>query len=339
MTNPGYQSNGAAPGQEQAQSAGGGVQTEGGARGPFLTSNLRRASLWIAIVALIAAAIICVAWVMLDTQGGVIGRAFLTVLLFAVFALIALGEANMSDSRPSWLVVASMISWVVVLIAGALLIWMPAPEFFEINGTQRFFHFLLITLIIQATVLYARLYVPVHRRYPIAFNVAATYVTTVMAVALAAMLVVPLVTFEWFEFMDLYWRIVVSLAILVALGTAIVPLVNALFAPKVKRPRPQPQGWPTYPDGRTPLPVARDGQPDWYAYYSGNVPPQAAFPVPGYPPAGYPQQAQAPAYPQAAPQQQFTNGYATPGYAPAPGVPAQAAPQAPVDDDTAQGQR
>ena len=336
MTNPGYQSNGAVPGQDQAQPVAG-----GGERGSFLTSNLRRASLWIAIVALIAAAIICVAWVMLDTQGGVIGRAFLTVLLFAVFALIALGEANMSDSRPSWLVVSSMISWVVVLIAGALLIWMPAPEFFVINGTQRFFHFLLITLIIQATLLYARLYIPVHRRYPIAFNVAATYVTTVMAVALAAMLVVPLLTFEWFEFMDLYWRIVVSLAILVALGTAIVPLVNALFAPKVKRPRPQPQphAWPTYPDGRTPLPVGRDGQPDWYAYYSGNAPQQAAFPVPGYPPAGYPQQAQAPGYPQAAPQQQFANGYAAPGYAAAQGAPAPAAPQTPVEDDTAQGQR
>lgn len=39
----------------------------------------------------------------------------------------------------------------------------------------------------------------------------------------------------------LYWRVVVALAILAAVGTAIVPLVNALFAPKLPaRRRPLP---------------------------------------------------------------------------------------------------
>ena len=92
------------------------------------------------------------------------------------------------------------------------------------------------------------------------------------------LLVIPLIIGEWVEFPDLYWRIVVAITILAAVGTALIPLVNALFAPK--KPRPAhltrsaawptlPQPWPTYADGVTPLPVMPDGSPDWNAYYTG----------------------------------------------------------------------
>ena len=69
----------------------------------------------------------------------------------------------------------------------------------------------------------------------------------------------------------------VAITILAAVGTALIPLVNALFAPKKPRPAylnappvaPVPQPWPTYADGVTPLPVMPDGSPDWNAYYTG----------------------------------------------------------------------
>ena len=50
------------------------------------------------------------------------------------------------------------------------------------------------------------------------------------------MLVIPLMLGEWVDFPDLYWRFVVALTILAAVGTALIPLINALFAPKKPRP-------------------------------------------------------------------------------------------------------
>ena len=50
------------------------------------TSLLIRGAIWIAIGALIAAALVCVVWVLIGDQDGLIGRAFLTILLLAGFA-------------------------------------------------------------------------------------------------------------------------------------------------------------------------------------------------------------------------------------------------------------
>jgi hypothetical protein len=123
-------------------------------------------------------------------------------------------------------------------------------------------------------------------------------------IALATLLVVPLMLGEFLWFPDIYWRVTVAVAILAAVGTALIPLVNALFAPKKPRAvaaspapygvapapvapvapaalaapaAPEPQEllpWPTYVDGTTPLPMLPDGSPDWGAYYTG-------YPTPG----------------------------------------------------------
>ena len=85
--------------------------------------------------------------------------------------------------------------------------------------------------------------------------------------------VLPLMIGEWVEFADLYWRFVVAVTILAAVGTALIPLLNVLLAPKKPRPAhltapavsPGLQPWPTYADGVTPLPVLPDGSPDWNA--------------------------------------------------------------------------
>lgn len=133
-------------------------------------------------------------------------------------------------------------------------------------------------------------------------------------VSLAALLVIPLAFGEWLDLPEIYWRIVVAVAILAAVGTAVIPLVNLLFAPKKPQPQPMAYGygqaaipagpyapaeaqsqtpayapappsapepaaqellpWPTYVDGATPLPMLPDGSPDWNAYYTG-------YPTPG----------------------------------------------------------
>ncbi|MDF2578752.1 MAG: hypothetical protein K0S49_331 [Microbacterium sp.] len=94
----------------------------------------------------------------------------------------------------------------------------------------------------------------------------------------------------------------VALTILAAVGTALVPLVNALLMPRAPQPAAS-APWPTYADGRTPLPVLGDGSPDWQAYYTGR---------PTYPQAYAPAQPAQAAPPAAAPAQPGYQDYPPP---------------------------
>lgn len=287
------------------------------------SNKVLRASIWVAIGALIAAAIVCVIWVIVGDSDGIVAKAFLTIVLLAGFAGVSIMEANLAARRPAWLTLASMVSWVLLLLIGAFLIWMPTNTWYA--GGDRIFKFVLIGLIIQGALLHARLYLRAFLRHQTTFTTIVTYVTIGLVVILAVMLVLPIMTEEFVDYRPLYWRVVVALAILAAVGTALVPLVNALFAPKKPRPvNPTAYGaapvlqWPTYADGATPLPVLPDGSPDWNAYYTGQPTyPQAPAPAAAQPPAAAPS-AQPPA---AAP------GAQPPASAPGAPTPAETAPQ------------
>jgi len=267
-------------------------------------SLLIRGAIWIAIGALIAAALVCVVWVLIGDQDGIIGRAFLTILLLAAFAGIAILEAGLAPKRPDWLALASMITWIVALIAGAIKIWLPTEYDEYTGGVGRFFLLLVIIGVLQLGLLHVRLFTPAAQRYVTTFTRVIYYVTIAMLVLLVAMLVFFLTLPDTFEYADLYWRIVVALAILTAVGTTLIPLLNALFAPKkhvgplaaqahgafagsavaALPTAPTAQGaqqWPTYADGATPLPVLPDGSPDWNAYYTG-YPTQQQAPAQSY---------------------------------------------------------
>lgn len=307
------------------------------------TSKLMRGAIWIAIGSLIAAAIVCVVWVLIGDQDGIIGRAFLTILLLAAFAGIAIVESNVAARRPEWLVLASMISWIVVLLVGAVKIWLPAePDygygFSSSPAGMRVLQFLVVVGILQLTLLHVRLFLRAAQRYVTLFTRVVVIVTFVMLALLVAMLVFFLTFPDQLHYNDLYWRIVIALAILVAVGTTLIPLLNALFAPRAPRPQavaPQPQvpqgmpaqplqAWPTYADGRTPLPVLPDGSPDWNAYYTG-------YPTYAAPAQSFPVVDAAPQAPYAAPQDADQPA----SYAPATDA-GQSAPYAPVTPDADQ---
>jgi hypothetical protein len=247
-------------------------------------NRLVRAGIWVAIGALIAAALVSVVWVLIGSQNGIVGRAFLTIFLLAAFAGVAILDAHLAPRRPGWFALTSMIAWVLILIVGAFLIWMPERPSLDayrygdgLTSFTRFFSFLLIVLIVQLAVLHVRLYTKAIVRVPTLFNRIVGYVTIGLVAALVVLLVLPLTIQEWVDFYDVYWRIVVAVTILAAVGTALVPLVNLLFGPKTPRPPAAsqawpvaaPQAWPTYADRVTPLPVLPDGSPDWQAYYTG----------------------------------------------------------------------
>ncbi|WP_447943535.1 hypothetical protein [Microbacterium aurum] len=299
------------------------------------SNKVLRASIWVAIGALIAAAIVCVIWVIVGDSDGIVAKAFLTIVLLAGFAGVSIMEANLAARRPAWLTLASMVSWVLLLLIGAFLIWMPTNTWYA--GGDRIFKFVLIALIIQGALLHARLYLRAFLRHQTTFTTIVTYVTIGLVVILAVMLVLPIMTEEFVDYRPLYWRVVVALAILAAVGTALVPLVNALFAPKKPRPvNPTAYGaapvlqWPTYADGATPLPVLPDGSPDWNAYYTGQPTyPQAPAPAAAQPPAAAPS-AQPPASapsPAAAPGAQPPASAPSPAAAPGAPTPAETAPQ------------
>lgn len=266
-------------------------------------SKLLRGAIWIAIGALIAAALVGVVWVLIGDQDGLIGRAFLTILLLTAFAGIAVVESNLASRRPDWLVLASMASWIVALLVGAVKIWMPEQD--EQFGwvSERFFHLLVVIGILQLALVHPRLYLKAARRYVTLFTRVIVIVTYVMLAALVGMLVFHLTFPDLFRYSPLYWRATVALAILAAVGTMLIPLLNALFASKpgapthgaatVSGPAPVQQPWPTYADGRTPLPVMPDGSPDWNAYHTGR-PSYGQLPPP---PVWQPSRPSAPAQP------------------------------------------
>lgn len=270
-------------------------------------SLLIRGSLWIAIGALIAAALVCVIWVLVGDQDGLIGRAFLTILLLAAFAGIAILEAGLAPNRPDWLQLASMVSWIVALLVGAVKIWLPEDGMFF--GAERFFQLLLVIGILQLALLHVRLFTPAAQRHVTTFTRVIYIVTITFLVGLVGMLVFFLAFPNTFHYGELYWRIVVALTILVAVGTTLIPLLNALFAPKKKASpargvAPAPS-WPTYADGVTPLPALPDSSPDWNAYYTGYptpAQPQLAAPTSSFPVAPQPAPPQ-PTLPQSAPPQ------------------------------------
>lgn len=233
-------------------------------------SLLIRGALWIAVIALIAAALVCVVWVLIGDQDGLIGRAFLTIFLLAAFAGIAIAEAGLAPNRPDWLQLASMVSWIVALLVGAVKIWLPQDDLYFAAG--RFFQLLLVIGILQLALVHVRLFTPAAQRHVTTFTRVIYVATIAFLVGLVGMLVFFLAFPNTFEYGELYWRIVVALTIFVAVGTMLIPLLNALFAPKKKRaPREiaAAPAWPTYADGVTPLPVLPDSSPDWNAYYTG----------------------------------------------------------------------
>lgn len=300
------------------------------------SSKLARWAIWVAIGALIAAAIVSVVWVLIGSQNGIIGRAFLTIVLLAAFAGVAILEAHLAPQRPDWFTLVSMGSWILALLIGAFLTWMPeGNESYGFEGITRLFSFLLIVLVLQLAVLHIRLFTKALQRQPTTFNKVVGYTTIGLVVLLAVLVVLPLMLNEWLRFHEIYWRIVVAVTILAALGTALVPLVNLLFAPK--RPRPVPVAaptWPTYVDGVTPLPVLPDGSPDWNAYYTGYptgyTPPPTASPTADAAYAPHPSEGPVitPPEPQAStPPQEPTPPAGYTGFPPPPPLPPQPSQQ------------
>ena len=250
-------------------------------------------AVWIAIGALIAAALVCVIWVLIGDQNGLIGRAFLTIVLLAGFAGAALLDASVAPRRPQWYVLVSMIGWVLALLAGAIKIWAPMDGGWPWDSSPfiRFIEFVGIVLVLRLAILHIRLFTKTQGEPRSAFSRAVVPMTVVLVSVLAVLLILPMLLARAIDFSEFYWRVVVAITILAAVGTALVPLVRALNGPRRLAPPAPPVPapvWPTYVDGVTPLPALADGSPDWNAYYTGYPTQQAPYQQQGIAPTPTP---------------------------------------------------
>ena len=91
-------------------------------------SSLLTTAIWVVIGALIAAALVCVVWVLFGSQNGLVGRAFLTILLLIGFAAVAIMDVRLAARRAVWFALTSMAVWIVTLLIGAFMIWMPGSD-------------------------------------------------------------------------------------------------------------------------------------------------------------------------------------------------------------------
>lgn len=248
-------------------------------------NKVMKAIIWTAIGALIASALICVWWVLTGSQTGLVTKAFLSVALLTGFALATIWDVKQSVKRPEWLNLVSIIGWILVLLAGAVKIWQPVTTsgYYFGDGLEyvlRFVDFVFILVIIRLAILHFGLYYRSLIAHFTLFNKTTGFVTLGLVALLAGLLVAPLMTTDDSIFPDLYWRVTVAVAILAAVGTVLVPLVNTLTIPRQVAPVPAsipPQvgeklPWPTFNDGVTPLPVLPNGLPDF----------QATYPAPSY---------------------------------------------------------
>lgn len=280
--------------------------SEPGATPASIKMPLRTIAIRVAIGSLIAAAILCAVWVMFGGQDGIITRALLTIALFAAFAGVALFDARAIDARPQWYSLASMVSWVFLLLAGAVKIWMPWQvdltwySAWNDSASTRFAELLGIAIVVRLALLHTRIFLRAHERYVTTFTTAIAATTTGIVWVLAAMLVLPMLLTQ-IDFGDFYWRSVVALTILGALGSALIPLLNAINVPRKRQPvdaqpyygqqypaqqyPPQPYGGQPYPQqpypGQQYAPGSPEGaqvpqfsapQPTWPTYVDGVTP-------------------------------------------------------------------
>ncbi|NKF33557.1 hypothetical protein HER21_44855, partial [Pseudomonas sp. BGM005] len=87
-----------------------------------------------------------------------------------------------------WLSLASMVSWIVALLVGAVKIWLPEDSF-SFTAGERFFQLLVVVGILQLALLHVRLFTPAAQRHVTTFTRIIYIATIVFLGGLVGMLV------------------------------------------------------------------------------------------------------------------------------------------------------
>ncbi|KQO60336.1 hypothetical protein [Curtobacterium sp. Leaf261] len=198
------------------------------------------------IGAVIAAGLVGVVAVLIGDFGTVGLQLLLMILVVVVFALLSWYDADVSSRRSSTFALASVVTSMYLLVVGLVKIWILRPDSISARyedpiwtiGTQ-FWQWIGLVVVARAALLLVHLLLNIHRRFRKPVLQVVAKVTVGLIALLAALVSIPLL-FPNTHFGESFWRLLWVVAILVVLGTVLVPLSNALFGPR-----------PTWPQGGT----------------------------------------------------------------------------------------
>lgn len=265
------------------------------------------AALYLAIGALIAAALLGAFFIIVGDQSNVAGRAWLTLFLVALFAGAVLLDTNVSNGPNRWYLIVSTLVNIVIVAIGLLKLWngwlQPEDTASAWVWTVQMWRLFGIIVLLRLALLFMQFYgLAFVTRARTALGKILAIVTIALVWMTALVLAIP-AAFPEFAWPEWWWRIAGATA-LIAVVTTVVPLLLRAFEPKPPKPA-VPQVYAAPAQGYY-------GQPGQVQGY-----PAQGAPYPGQPQPFAPQQGQ-PGVPP------------VPGVPLAPQVPQQQLPQQPV---------
>ncbi|MRG61246.1 hypothetical protein GE115_15430, partial [Agromyces sp. CFH 90414] len=223
------------------------------------------AALSLAIGMLVAAALLGGFFIIVGDQANVAARAWMTLFLVAAFAGVVLLDASVGDGPNRWYLAASTVTNVVLVAVGLLKIWngwgQPADTADAGVWAEQIGRFVLVVLLLRVALLVTQLYgLYFVARAKSTASAVAGVVTLVLVWVTALILAIP-AAFPALDWPDWWWRTAGATS-LVALVSAIIPILVKAFEPKPPRPAPAPVQAPAAPFAHpTGAPVPPAAQP------------------------------------------------------------------------------
>jgi hypothetical protein len=232
-----------------------GTQPGGDQPGRQFFDEVRPVVLRFIVGAIIAAALVGVVSALVGEFGDTSWRLLGTIVLFVFFALCCWYDADVSGRRSPAFGFTSVGVSLYLLVVGIQKIWLSTDD-----GLLRWFW---LALVGRVALLHVHLLLTNKRRFTTTTMQAVTVVTIGLVALLASLLSVPFLASQG-DYPELYWRVVVAVAILDLLGTVLIPLVYVLFHAATDGTTSRSQGHPGAPAAGGPYaggPYAGPGAP------------------------------------------------------------------------------
>lgn len=179
----------------------------------------------------IAAALVGVGAVIGGAFGDLAWRCIATIGLFVLFSLISWYDADVSARRAPWFGALSFVTSFYLFLAGIVKIWLPSTAESGWLGGDAFVNWLWLVFVARIGLLHIHVVINTKRRLHSSTMDFISDATLALVGMLTVLLSLPALV-SGFEFPEIYWRAIGVIAILDALGTVLIPLSYALFAPK-----------------------------------------------------------------------------------------------------------
>jgi hypothetical protein len=196
-------------------------------------------SLFLAVGALIAAAVLGGYFIIVGDQAHIAGRAWMTLLLVGLFAGAVVLDANVGNGPNRWYLGVSTIVNVVLVAIGLIKLWngwlqpedTAAASVWFVQTMRLVLIIVLFRLALLFTQLYG-LYFVTRARSQVG---KITAILTIGLVWVTALILAIPAAFPEPEWPDWWWR-VAGAATLVAVVTTVIPLIVRAFEPKAPKP-------------------------------------------------------------------------------------------------------